>query len=98
MLASGALDALPPTALIDLLDEALPDGVRVTGLAIKASPPGPSMTVEATARSAETVTELQRRMDASPLVRATSVLDERRAADGTLVVRLQVDLDEGGLP
>lgn len=98
VVASGALDAFPPTALLDLLQDALPDGVVVSGLAIQAAPSAPSLTVDAVARTADAVTELQRRMDASPLVRATSVLDERRVPDGALAVRLQVDLDRGGLP
>lgn len=98
VMASGAPEAFPPTELLELVAEALPDEARLTSLTLQASPPSPGITLEAVTRSAEAVTELQRQMAASPLVRATTVLDERRLPDGALAVRLQVDLDAGGLP
>lgn len=94
VLQSGMLAATPPTEALGTVASALPDGVNLASLSLKASPPKRSLLLEALAVDAERVTELQRRMARSPLVAATRLLEERRSAEGRLLVRLQVDLRE----
>lgn len=88
-LDSGASSSVPPTALVRLVDHALPDGVLLDRLSFGSSP-SPSLTLEASAASGDRVTELQRRLLASPLVSTTTLLEERRLPDHRLSIRLQV--------
>lgn len=93
VVASGTLEAFPLTRILELVESHLPEGVTVSALSIQASPPGPGIAIDAVARSAADVTELERRISSSPLVASTSVLEERRMRDGALAVRLQVELE-----
>jgi Fimbrial assembly protein (PilN) len=94
VLQSGLLASTFPTDALGAVVSALPDGVVLTSLSLKPSPPNPGLLLEALAVDAERVTELQRRITRSPLVSATRLLEERRSVDGKLAVRLQVDLSE----
>ncbi|HEY7699494.1 MAG TPA: PilN domain-containing protein [Vicinamibacteria bacterium] len=91
-LASGASGSVPPTALLRLMETARPSGVRLSKLSFGSSP-SPSLTLEATSASSDRVTELQRRLAASPLVSSTTLLEERRLSEDRLAIRLQVGVD-----
>ncbi len=91
-LDSGAPDTVAPTALLRLVESALPQGVVLERLSFTASPQQ-SLTLEAVALGGDGVTELQRRLSASSPVSTTRVLEERRLADGRLAVRIQVGLE-----
>jgi sulfite exporter TauE/SafE len=91
-LASGASSSVPPTALLRLVETALPGGVRLSRVSFGSSP-SPSLTLEASSASSDRVTELQRRLAASPLVSSTALLEERRLPEGRLAIRLQVSID-----
>jgi len=91
-LDSGTPGSSSPTALLHLVESVLPDGVLLGRLSFTASPQ-PTLTLEASALGGDRVTELQRRLSSSPLVSATSVLEERRLPDGRLAVRIQVGLE-----
>ena len=91
-LDSGAPESVPPTALLRLVESALPEGVLLESLSFNASP-RQSLTLDAAALGGDRVTELQRRLSASPSVATTSLLEERRRSDGRLAVRIQVDLE-----
>jgi hypothetical protein len=91
-LDSGASSAFPPTALLRLVETALPGEVLLTRLSFGSSP-SPSLTLEASAASGDRVTELQRRLAGSPLVSTTSLLEERRLPDGRLAIRVQVAVE-----
>jgi hypothetical protein len=90
-LESGAPDTVAATALLRLVESALPQGVVLESLLFNARPQQ-VLTLEARAPGGDRVTELQRRLSSSPLVSATSVLEERRLSDGRLAVRIQVGL------
>jgi hypothetical protein len=90
-LDSGAAESFPPTALLRLVESALPEAVLLESLSFNASPK-PSLTLDALALGGDRVTELERRLAASPFVSTTSLLEERRRPDGRLAVRVQVDL------
>ncbi len=94
ILQSGLLAATYPTDALGAVGSALPDGVILTSLSLKAAPPNPGLLLEALAVDAENVTELQRRIARAPMVTATRLLEERQSVDGKLAVRLQVDLAE----
>ena len=89
---SGASTGILTTELLQLVANALPDDVALVSLSIEPSTSPPSLLVEAVARREEDVTALERRMAASNRVAATRLLGERSAADGTLSIRLQVEL------
>jgi Tfp pilus assembly protein PilN len=91
---SGVLESIPPTRALAAVSAALPDGVVLVSLSLKASPPNRNVLLEALADDGEKVTELQRRMARSPMVTATRLLEERRSIGERLLVRLQVDLAE----
>ena len=91
VLGSGAADAVPTTELLRLVDSALPEGVVLSSLSFDAEP-RPTLTLEASTLGGERVTEMERRLRASPLVAGTSLLAERRTGDGRLEVRIQVGL------
>jgi len=91
-LDSGALGTVSPTALLRLVEKALPEGVVVGRLSFNASPQQ-SLTLDAVALGGDLVTELQRRLSAAPLVSSTGLLEERRLADGRVAVRIQVGLE-----
>lgn len=91
-LDSGVLGTASATALLRLVESALPEGVVLERLSFNASPQQ-SLTLEAAALGGDPVTELQRRLSASPFVSATSLLEERRRPDGRLAVRIQVGLE-----
>jgi hypothetical protein len=91
-LESGAASSVPPTSLLRLVETALPGEVLLESLSFGSNPP--SLTLEASAASGERVTELQRRLAASPLVSTTSLLEERRLPDGRLSTRLQVGIKQ----
>ena len=91
-LDSGVPGTVAPTALLHLVESALPEGVVLERLSFNASPEQ-SLTLEAAALGGDRVTELQRRLSASPSVSATSLLEERRRPDGRLAVRIQVGLE-----
>lgn len=82
----------PPTHLLQLVESALPDGVRLESLSFRAAP-RPGLSLEATAIASEGVTELQRRLSESPLVSVTELLEERRLEGGRLAARIQVGLE-----
>ena len=90
-LDSGASRAVPPTTLLHLVESALPEGVQVTRISFGPSP-GPALTLEASAASGDRVTELQKRLMASPLVATASLLEERRLPDRSLAIRAQVGI------
>jgi Fimbrial assembly protein (PilN) len=94
VLQSGLLGATSPTDALGAVASALPDGVVLASLSLSANPPNRSLLLEALADDAGKVTDLERRMARSPMVDATRLLEERRAAGGRLLVRLQVDLAE----
>ena len=89
---SGAPKSIRMTELLQLVANALPDEVSLVGVSVEPSTSPPRLLVEAVARREEDVTALERRMAASRRVAATRLLGERSAPDGTLSVRLQVDL------
>jgi hypothetical protein len=91
VLGSGASDTVSPTDLIRLVDGALPEGVVLGRLSFSAAPE-PVLMLEASTMDGDRITELERRLRASPSVATTSLLEERRLADGRLGLRLQVDL------
>ena len=91
-LESGTPGTVAPTALLRLLESALPQGVLLERLSFNASPQ-PSLTLEAVALGGDRVTALQRRLSASLSVSTTSLLEERRLPDGRLAVRIQVGLE-----
>lgn len=90
-LESGAPNTVAATALLRLVESALPHGVVIESLLFNARPQQ-VLTLEAMAPGGDRVTELQRRLSSSPLVSATSVLEERRLSDGRLAIRIQVGL------
>lgn len=94
---SGVAEAIPATELLKLLERTLPDRVALVSLSMDPIPPRASLTIEARAERAEDVTELQKSIASSKRVAATQLLEERRAPDGLLMIRLQVDLI-GGRP
>jgi hypothetical protein len=91
VLGSGAADAVPPTELLRLVESALPDETVLGRLSYSATPE-PTLTLEATTVGGDRVTEMERRLQASPSVATTSLLEERRLADGRLGVRIRVGL------
>ena len=90
--ASGAPTNILTTELLQLVADALPDEVALVGVNFDGSASPPSLIVDALARREAEVTLFERRMAASSRVAATRLLGERSAPDGTLSVRLQVDL------
>jgi len=92
-LDSGAPGTVAPTALLRLVESALPEGVLLERLSFNASPQQ-SLTLEAVALGGDRVTELQRRLSSSSSVSMTRVLEERRLPDGRLAVRIQVGLEQ----
>jgi hypothetical protein len=90
-LDSGAAGAVSPTELLRLAESALPEGVVLGRLSFNASPQ-PVLTLEAATFTGDRVTEMQRRLLASPSVATASLLEERLLADGRLGVRIQVGL------
>jgi hypothetical protein len=98
VLVSGLLDTVAPTDALRLLSSSLPEGMTLVNASLDASPPNRTLTLEATAASAGEVTELERRMSASPMVSGTTLLEERRLPGGALSVRLEVNLLRGGAP
>ncbi len=94
---SGVAGAIPATELLKLLERTLPDGVALVAVTIDPIPPRASLTIEARAAREADVTELQKNVASAPRVAATQLLEERRAPDGLLTIRLQVDLI-GGRP
>jgi len=91
--ASGAPTSIPTTELLQLVAHALPDEVALVGVSFDPSTSPPSLLVDALARREAEVSLFERRMAASSRVAATRLLGERSASDGTLSVRLQVDLN-----
>jgi hypothetical protein len=89
---SGTLAVVSPTALLRLVESALPEGVVLGRLSFNASPQQ-SLTLDAVALGGDLVTELQRRLSAAPFVSSTGLLEERRLADGRVAVRIQVGLE-----
>ena len=77
---------------VELCHDALLDEVALVGVSLEPSSSPPSLFLEAVARREEDVTALERRMAASSRVAATKLLGERNDLEGTLSVRLQVDL------
>jgi len=90
--ASGVTVRLSPTEMLQLIESALPDQMALVDVSFDPSSSPPSLLMEATARRDQDVTLLQKRMADSRRVSATQRLGERTSADGTLAVRLQVDL------
>ncbi len=91
-LDSGAPESVPPTGLLRLVTSALPEGTRLDSLSFNANP-RPILTLDASTLGGDHATELQRRLASSPLVAATSLLEERRLPDGRLAIRVQVVLE-----
>jgi hypothetical protein len=91
-LDSGTLRTVPPTAVLRLVESALPEGVVLGRFSFSASPQQ-SLTLDAVAPGGDLVTELQRRLSAAPYVNSTDLLEERRLADGRVAVRVQVGLE-----
>ncbi|GMR24632.1 MAG: hypothetical protein BMS9Abin37_3208 [Acidobacteriota bacterium] len=89
---SGAPTSILTTELLQLVAHALPNEVALVSVSFDPSTSPPSLLVEALARREEDVTAFERRMAASSRVAATRLLGERSDPDGTLSVRLQVDL------
>ena len=94
---SGIAEAIPVTELLKILEQTLPERVALVQLSIDPSPPRASLTIEARAERAADVTEFQKNVASSKRVAATQLLEERRASDGSLMIRLQVELI-GGRP
>jgi len=90
--ASGVTASISPTEILQLIGVALPDRVALVSLDFQPASTPPSLTVEAIAGHADDVTALQKQVADSQRVSATQLLGERTARDGTLAVRLQVDL------
>ncbi len=91
-LDAGASGAIPPTAVLGLVESTLPENVVLERLSYGTSPK-PGIQLDVSTLDSERVTELQRRLQAAPLVSATSLLEERRLEGGRLAVRIQVDLE-----
>jgi hypothetical protein len=91
-LDAGAPGAVPPTAILGLVESALPENVVLESLSYGASP-RPGLQLQVSTLDSDRVTELQRRLQAVPLVSTTSLLEERRLEGGRFAVRIQVDLE-----
>ncbi|MGH9323312.1 MAG: PilN domain-containing protein [Vicinamibacteria bacterium] len=94
VLDAGIVDGVPPTTVLRFVTSALPEDVVLSSLAIDGSPPERTVTLEAEALGGERVSELQRRLSASPWVAKTTLLEERRLEDGGLAVRLHLEIGE----
>jgi hypothetical protein len=79
--------------VLRLVASTLPDEMTLVSLTLS-SPPRRSLLIEAVANGAEAVTSLQENVARSPLVSGTRLLEERRATDGGLSVRFEVELVE----
>lgn len=93
--ASGVAAVVPPTEMLQLIGNAVPDRVALIQVSFEPSSSPPSLLIEAVAQSESDITALQKRVTDSPRVRSTQLLGERTAVDGTVSVRLQVDLAPG---
>lgn len=89
---SGVAATMSPAELLYLVSRALPDQMALVGVSFEASSSPPSLLVEAVALRDADVTVLQKRVAESPHVAATQLLGERTSPDGSLSVRLRVDL------
>ncbi|HSF20089.1 MAG TPA: hypothetical protein VLK65_31520 [Vicinamibacteria bacterium] len=90
--ASGLAAGHSATAILALIDSSLPSDMSLVALTIHPMPPSADVVIDARAQVAEDVTSFQRNLAGSPLVSSTSLLEERRAADGFLSVRLRLEL------
>ena len=88
---------MAPTHVLRLLEATLPESVVLVSVSIEPAPPRPSLTIEAIAESSEDIANLQQAVAGSDRVASTRLLEERRNLDGTVSVRLGVDL-VGGSP
>lgn len=95
---SGVLDSASITEVLRIVGSALPDRMTLLGLTYEPVASPPSLLIEATAQREDDVTALQKRITGSSRVAATKLLGERRAPDGSLAVRLQVELTSDGEP
>ena len=87
---SGALLLPPPTEVLRTTASVLPETMLLTSWSLANA----SLLLEAVAAEESQVSELQRRMEDSPLVSGTRLLEERRLGDGRLAVRLEFSLKE----
>lgn len=93
---AGVTDTIPMTDLLQAVAAALPERTALAGLSYEPLASPPSLLVEAVARRESDVSMLQRRIAESPLVLTTTLLGERTTPDGTISVRLQVELTPDG--
>jgi hypothetical protein len=89
---SGVAVTLSPTALLQLIENALPEQVALVSVSFAPSATPASLLMEAIVRREADVSAMQQRISDSPGVTRTEVLGERRSLEGTLFVRLQVEL------
>ncbi len=89
----GVMDAIPPTSALRFVETVLPEGVVITRLDLDVGRPA-IFTLAAMATSAAEVSTLQRKVEGSPLVVSTELLEERRMPAGQLAIRLRVEVVE----
>lgn len=89
----GVMDAIPPTSALRFVETVLPEGVVITRLDLDVGRPA-VFTLAAIATSAAEVSTLQRKVEGSPLVVSTELLEERRMPAGQLAIRLRVEVVE----
>ena len=91
VVSSGVTLVPAPTRLVRLVQEVLPADVRLVSLTLDPAANVPTMTLEAVASDDRAVSELERRIAASPSVERNRMLEERRAPDGSVALRVQID-------
>lgn len=89
---SSGVTAMPaPTQLMRLVQELLPAEVRLVSMTFEPAGSVPTMTLEAVASDDRAVSELERRIAGSASVDRNRMLEERRAPDGSVSLRVQID-------
>lgn len=89
---SGVAATSSPTDVLELIEGALPDQVALVSVSFEPASTPESLLMEAIVRRDADVSAMQQHIADSPRVTGTQLLGERRSSDGTLFVRLQVDL------
>ena len=74
-----------------LVEDVLPEGVTVGSLTFEPLGAVPSIILEAVAASELEVSELERRIARTEGVTRNRMLEERRAPDGTVSIRVQLE-------
>lgn len=89
---AGVAAVASPGDALAVLARTLPERVVLDSLSLTLAGPTPTMTLQATAPTERDVSELTRAFASEPRLRGASLLEERRAANGSIVVRVQAGL------